>query len=47
MKYKDINIEPWNRTLSERYKSIREARNNHKKIVLYVYERADTSTFRY
>ena len=45
--YSYSNAEPWNIPLEKRIKSIFDAKNKGLKVVVYLYEVADTSTFRY
>lgn len=42
-----INTEPWNIPTASRYGAFCNAKKQGKKCALYVYEQADTSTFRY
>lgn len=42
-----INTEPWNIPTASRYSAFRNAKLQGKKCALYIYEQADTSTFRY
>ena len=41
------NNEPWNRSIADRLSAIYTSMSFGKKIVMYIYEQADTSTFRY
>lgn len=43
----NINKEPWNISLEKRCKKFNEALCSGKKVALMIYEKADTSTFRY
>ncbi len=45
--YPIINVEPWNIDFEKRLKSIYLSNKNNRKNVIYVYEKSDTSTFRY
>lgn len=47
MDYSYSNAEPWKISLEDRIKRIYDAKRHDMKIVVYLYEEADTSTFRY